>query len=274
MTETTNSAWEVLSDAPALEIARRGGAVRLRLRRPERLNAFDSQLSEDFLAALQRLAGDDTVRSILITGTGRAFSAGADIKSEFAGGVSPEVVRRDMQAVTNPTIRALRELAKPVVAAVNGVAAGLGCSIALACDLVIAAESAYFLLAFANIGLTIDGGASMLVAARAGFGRALTMALLAERIPAQQALAWGLADRVVPDDELVSECEELAVRLACGPTRSYAASKQAVNATVLFGIAEALDREASLQAQMAASSDFAEGVRAFTEGRAPRFDGQ
>ena len=274
MTDVIATDWETVEESPGLRTARRGGVVRLELHRPDRLNAFDASLAADFLAALQRVSDSDDVRCVLITGAGRAFSAGADVKSEFAGGVDAEVVQRDMRAITNPTIQALRDMPKPVIAAVNGPAAGVGCSIALACDVVLAAESAYFLLAFANIGLTIDGGASVLVAARAGLGRAMTMALFAERVPAHQALAWGLADQVIADDQLIAEGEALALRLAGGATRSFAASKQAINAGALAGIAQALDREAGLQAQMAESADFAEGVRAFGERRLPRFEGR
>jgi 2-(1,2-epoxy-1,2-dihydrophenyl)acetyl-CoA isomerase len=163
---------------------------------------------------------------------------------------------------------------KPVIAAVNGPAAGFGCSIAMASDVVIAAESAYCLLAFARIGLTPDGGASLIVGERAGLGRALRMGLLAERVLATEALAWGLADEVVPDGELQDRAESLAAQLASGPTRAYAATKHALNAALLPALAEQLEREATLQSQLVASEDFNEDLAAFTAGRPPRFRGR
>jgi enoyl-CoA hydratase/carnithine racemase len=173
----------------------------------------------------------------------------------------------------NPAVLTLREMPKPVIAAVNGPAAGVGCSFAVACDIVVAAESAYFLLAFANIGLAGDGGATITVPARVGLGRAGILALLAERLPAAEALRWGLADRVVPDAELDATTTELALRLASGPTRSYAATKQALNASMLRGLAEQLELETELQSQLAVSPDHEEGIAAFAEKRPAVFRG-
>jgi enoyl-CoA hydratase/carnithine racemase len=267
--------WELLEDHPTLSLTRRDGAVRVELRRPEALNAFDTELSHELLDALRRLGGDDTVRSVLLTGAGRAFSAGADIRSEFsAPGSRREATEVSLREVFNPMILELRRMPKPVIAAVNGPAAGVGCSIACACDLVIAAESAYFLMAFANIGLTPDGGATLTIPARIGLARAFVLTLLAERLPAAEALSWGLIDRVVADGELDGVCEELAVRLANGPTRSYAATKQALNAAALSGLAAQLELEARLQGDLAESHDFGEGVAAFAERRSPVFTGR
>jgi len=178
-----------------------------------------------------------------------------------------------MRSITTPTILAMRAMRKPIIAAVNGPAAGVGCSIALAADLVVAAESAFFLLAFANIGLTPDGGASLTVPARVGIGRAFVLALLAERLPAAEAVSWGLADRVVPDGELDGVADALVLRLAAGPTRSYAATKEAINRSTLGGLADALDTEARLQGRLTASADFAEGAAAFAAKRRPTFTG-
>ena len=265
--------WDLVADHPTLKLARRGGAARVQLHRPQALNAFDGELAREFLAVLRDLASDDGVRSVLITGAGRGFSAGADVKSQFSDDGARGVVEAEMRELTSPTIEILRSMPKPVIAAVNGPAAGVGCSIALACDLVVAAESAFFLLAFANIGLTPDGGASITVPARIGLGRAFTMALLAERVGAAEAVGWGLADRVVPDDRLVEATEALAARLAEGPTRAYAATKQAINAAQLGGLSAQLDLEARLQGELATSEDFAEGVGAFAQRRAPAFRG-
>jgi 2-(1,2-epoxy-1,2-dihydrophenyl)acetyl-CoA isomerase len=162
---------------------------------------------------------------------------------------------------------------KPVVAAVQGAAAGIGCSLALSCDLIVAAESSYFLLAFVNIGLVPDGGSSLLVPTRVGMARATELAMLGERLPASEALAWGLINRVVPDEELATVSEQLTVRLAQGPTRSYAGAKRALNAWLYAGIDQQLELEAQIQREMAGSADFAEGVAAFTAKRAPNFTG-
>ena len=163
---------------------------------------------------------------------------------------------------------------KPVLAAVNGPAVGIGCSLALACDLVLAADTAYFLLAFINIGLAPDGGSSVFVPARAGAGRAAEMAMLGERVPAAQGRAWGLVDRLVAADSFDAEVDALAEQLATGPTRAYAGAKEQLNARVYAGLDEQLELEASLQQEMAGSEDFGEGVLAFLEKRAARFTGK
>jgi 2-(1,2-epoxy-1,2-dihydrophenyl)acetyl-CoA isomerase len=160
-----------------------------------------------------------------------------------------------------------------VIAAVNGPAVGIGCSLALACDLIVAAESAYFLMAFVNIGLTLDGGASHTLPARVGHARAFEIAYLGERIAASQALDWGLINRVVPDGELRSVVEALAGKLAAGPPGSYAAIKRSINARLYDGFEDALELEAVLQQDRATSSDFGEGVMAFLEKRPPQFTG-
>ena len=162
---------------------------------------------------------------------------------------------------------------KPVLAAVNGPAVGIGCSLALACDLVVARESAYFLLAFVNIGLVPDGGSSLFVPARVGHARAAEMAMLGERIPALQALEWGLINRVAADEAFEAEVDALAEQLATGPTRSYAGAKAQLNAWMYTGMDEQLELEASLQQEMAGSGDFMEGVQAFLGKRKPEFKG-
>jgi 2-(1,2-epoxy-1,2-dihydrophenyl)acetyl-CoA isomerase len=171
-------------------------------------------------------------------------------------------------------ITGVREMPKPVVAAVNGPAAGIGCSLALACDLVVAAESSYFMLAFARIGLAPDGGASAFVQVRAGLGRGLEMALLGEAIPARKALDWGLINSVVTDQELPDQAAALAARLANGPTRAYAATKREFNAWVYAQLRQQLALEADEQQLLAATHDNAEGVGAFNEKRPAAFTGQ
>src|SRR4051812_11764211 len=255
--------------------ASNGAELRIVLDHPERMNAWDKQLGIDLLAAVELAAADPEVRVMTVTGAGRAFSSGADLREGFD--LSPDGVPDVGAALReryHPIITGVRRMPKPVIAAVNGAAVGIGCSLALACDLVIAAESAYLLLAFVNIGLAPDGGASVLVPARAGAGRAAEMALLGERVPAPTARAWGLVDRLTSDDTFAQEVDALAERLATGPTRAYAAAKAQLNARVYAGLEQQLELEASLQAELAGSADFREGVEAFVEKRPARFSGR
>jgi 2-(1,2-epoxy-1,2-dihydrophenyl)acetyl-CoA isomerase len=255
--------------------ASNGAGLRIELNRPESLNAWDKQLGTDLLAALQLAAGDDSVRAVTITGAGRAFCSGADLRAGFDA--APDG-RPDLGTALreryHPVITGVRRMPKPVLAAVNGAAVGIGCSLALACDIVLAAESAYFLLAFVNIGLLPDGGASVFVPARAGAGRAAEMALLGERVPAATGRAWGLVDRLVSDDSFAAEADALAERLATGPTRAYAGAKEQINARVYSGLEEQLELEAALQHEAAGSADFGEGVQAFLEKRPAKFEGE
>src|SRR4051794_26565277 len=257
-----------------VQVRRAEGVATLTLDRPQAMNAWDNDLAAAMKSALEEVTRDDAVRAVVITGNGRAFSAGADLKSGFDP--TPEGhpdLGQALRTRYHPIILGIREMPKPVIAAVNGVAAGIGCSLALACDLVIAAESAYFLLAFVNIGLVADGGSSFLIPERIGFARAAEMAMLGERVPAATALGWGLINRVVPDDELRGDVAALAARLAAGPTRSYAGTKRQLNAWMFARMEEQLELEATIQHELAASGDFAEGVRAFVEKRPARFAG-
>jgi 2-(1,2-epoxy-1,2-dihydrophenyl)acetyl-CoA isomerase len=256
-------------------LGRRDGELRITLNRPDALNAWNKQLGADLLAAVREAAADDGVRAVVITGAGRAFSSGADLRAGFDP--TPEGhpdVETVLHEVYHPIITGLRELPKPVLARVNGPAVGIGCSLALVCDLIVASESAYFLLAFVNIGLVPDGGSSLLLPERVGLARATEMAMLGERIPARQALEWGLINRVTADDELDAVVDELAARLAAGPTAAYAGIKRQFNAWLFTRMAEQLDLEASIQQSSAASGDFAEGVRAFLEKRPAAFSGR
>jgi 2-(1,2-epoxy-1,2-dihydrophenyl)acetyl-CoA isomerase len=251
-----------------------GTVGRLTLNRPETLNAWTAQFGSELKQAVQGEAADDSVRAVLVTGAGRGFSSGADLKAGFdpAEDGMPNI-RKELHEIYHPAIAGIRRLPKPVVAAVNGPAVGIGCSLALACDLVLAAESAFFGLAFVNIGLMPDGGSTALVPPAVGKARAFQMALLGERVPAPQALDWGLVNWMHPDGELMGEAETLVQRLAAGPTRSYASSKQALN-NFLYGDLEAqLELEAELQHALGRTKDFLEGAAAFVEKREPVFSG-
>jgi 2-(1,2-epoxy-1,2-dihydrophenyl)acetyl-CoA isomerase len=258
-----------------VSLTRREGAAWIELDRPDALNAWNTQLGDDLHAAVHAVADDDEVRAVIITGKGRAFSSGADLKQGFEPTAEghPDVHSRLTQ-VYHPIITTIRRMPKPVIAAVNGPAVGIGCSLALACDLVVAAESAYLLLAFVNIGLVPDGGSSLFIPARVGFTRAAEMALLGEKISATRAFDWNLINRVVADDEFPAAVEELAARFAAGPTRSFAGTKRQLNASVYPHMDDQLELEAGIQQEMAASGDFAEGVTAFVQKRTARFTGR
>ena len=266
--------WELARAYDTVNLHRRDGAAKVELNRPDALNAWSKQFGLDLREALEGLAADEDVRAVLITGAGRGFSSGADLKEGFEP--TPEG-RPDVQTrlteLYHPIMTTIREMPKPVVAGVNGPAVGIGASLAFCSDLVVAAESAYFLLAFVNIGLVPDGGSSLFLPARIGFTRAIEMALLGERVPAAKAVEWGLANRAVPDAEFPAAIDELVGRLAAGPTKSYAGTKRQLNRWVFTGMAEQLDVEADIQQEMAASDDFLEGVVAFTEKRQARFSG-
>lgn len=236
--------------------------------RPNRLNALSGDLMNDAAEVLERL--DDAVRVVVLRGVGRAFSAGADIAHED---LADPVDTGGIDAA-NRLVHAIRDAPVPVVAAVNGPAVGVGSSIALAADLTIAKESAYFYLAFANIGLMPDGGATALVPAAVGRARAGRMMFLAERIPAAQAERWGLISLCVPDADFESEIDAVVSQLADGPTSAYAATKRVLNATSLDVLGIALAREREEQSRLFGSTDFAEGLRAFSEKRRPNFAGK
>ena len=252
-----------------------GGTGRLTLNRPDSLNAWTAQFGHELRQVLDGEAADASVRAVLITGAGRGFSSGADLKAGFdphPDDSRPDV-RKELDEVYHPIIRGVRELPKPVIAAVNGAAVGIGASLAFACDLILAAESAFFGLAFVNIGLMPDGGSTLFVPAAVGKARAFQMALLGERVSAQQALDWGLVNQVHPGDKLMDEANALADKMAAGPTLSYASSKRALNNMLYPRMQEQLDLEAELQHELARSDDFVEGVSAFVEKREANFAG-
>jgi 2-(1,2-epoxy-1,2-dihydrophenyl)acetyl-CoA isomerase len=257
-----------------IDLTRDGSAARILLNRPEALNAWNEQFGRDLLDAVTTVSADDSIRALLITGAGRGFSSGADLKEQRSdGGGVPDLSAR-LKQVYHPIITGLREMPKPAIAAVNGPAVGIGCSLALACDLIVAAESAYFLLAFVNIGLIPDGGSTAFLPARVGYARAAEMAMLGERVPAEQALDWGLINRIVPDEDLDDAGDALLQLLAHGPTSSYAGSKRLLNRRMYADLAGQLDAEAEAQREQGQSQDFIEGVLAFVEKRPPNFTGR
>jgi len=253
----------------------RSGAVgRLTLNRPGSLNAWTPEFGHELRQVLEGEAASESVRAVLITGAGRGFSSGADLKAGFepADDGLPNL-RKELDEIYHPVITAVRTVEKPVIAAVNGPAVGIGCSLALACDLIMAAESAFFGLAFVNVGLMPDGGSTAFVPPAVGRARAFQMALLGERIPAPRALEWGLVNWVHPDDRLLAEADALLERMAAGPTRSYASSKRALNRFIYGDLDAQLGLEAELQHALGRTKDFFEGTAAFVEKRAPAFTG-
>jgi 2-(1,2-epoxy-1,2-dihydrophenyl)acetyl-CoA isomerase len=251
-----------------------GPVGRLTLNRPETLNAWTAEFGRELKDVIQGEAAQESVRAVLVTGAGRGFSSGADLKAGFepAEDGMPDI-KKELHGLYHPVIAGVRHLPKHVVAAVNGPAVGIGCSLALACDLVLAAESAYLGLAFVNIGLMPDGGSTAFVPPAVGKARAFQMALMGERIPAPQALDWGLVNWVHPDDRLMDEANSLVERLAAGPTRSYASSKRALNQFIYGDLDGQLELEAELQHELGRSKDFLEGAAAFVEKRDPAFTG-
>jgi 2-(1,2-epoxy-1,2-dihydrophenyl)acetyl-CoA isomerase len=252
------------------------GVAIVQLNRPEALNAWNRQFGEDLLAVLRDVRAEESVRAVLIEGAGRGFSSGADLK-DFGAETTPDG-RPDVYSTLthryHPIMVEIREMPKPVIASVRGPAVGIGCSLALCCDLILAAQSAYFLLAFVNIGLVPDGGSSLFVPARVGMARATELMMLGERLPAPRALEWGLINRVVPDERLDEESAALAARLAAGPTRSYAGTKRQLNNWLYERMEEQLELEAQIQREMASSDDFLEGAMAFVEKRQARYSGR
>jgi 2-(1,2-epoxy-1,2-dihydrophenyl)acetyl-CoA isomerase len=252
-----------------------GAVGRLTLNRPETLNAWTAEFGRDLKEVVEGEAARESIRAVMVTGAGRGFSSGADLKAGFDPHPDDGMpdVHKELAGVYHPAIAAIRGLEKPVVAAVNGPAVGIGCSLALACDLVTAAESAYFDLAFVKIGLMPDGGSTLLVPAAIGKARAFQMALLGERVGARQAQEWGLINFVHPDERLLDEAGALAERLAAGPTRALAAGKRALNRAVFGDLDGQLELEAELQHALARTQDFVAGVSAFAEKRQPSFQG-
>jgi 2-(1,2-epoxy-1,2-dihydrophenyl)acetyl-CoA isomerase len=250
------------------------GIARLTLNRPERLNSFNTQMHQEVRAALGTLK-PPAARVLVITGAGRGFCAGQDLNDRAVapGSAAPDLAD-SIERHYKPLVLALRALPLPVIAAVNGVAAGAGANIALACDLVIAARSASFVQAFAKLGLIPDSGGTWFLPRLVGTARALGLALLGEKLPAEQAAAWGLIWRCVEDAELASTVDALALQFASAPTRGLARTKQAIYEGFSRTLDQQLNVERDYQGELGRSADYAEGVAAFSEKRTPRFSGR
>jgi len=263
-----------MSTDNTVETTLENGVWTILLNRPDKLNSFNAEMSEAFHNAFIR-AQEDDVRAVLLTGAGRAFCAGQDLGDRDPRKMTeaPDL-GHTIETYYNPVLRCMRSLEKPIVCAVNGVAAGAGANIALACDLVLAAKSAKFIQAFAKIGLIPDSGGTWSLTRLLGEARAKGLALTAEPLKAETAEQWGLIWRAVDDDLLLTEANELAATLAAGPTLGLGMIKQAIHESQTRSLDEQLDLERDLQRTAGRTKDYAEGVAAFLEKRAPEFTGQ
>lgn len=264
-----------MSEYQFVRTSKDGAVAHLELNRPEVLNAWTGPFAAELLDALRVASADATVRAILLSGAGRAFSAGADVKGarEYLPNGAPDLSVRLREAY-NPVVLAVREAPKPVIGCMHGAAAGLGASLILACDLVVAAESSFLLLAFVNIAVMPDAGALRFLAERVGLIRAAELAMLGERLPAAKALDWGLVNAVHPDEEVQVAAMALAQRLAAGPTVALANIKRTLNETTQTELAAQVAIEAERQQDHAGTADWAEGRNAFIEKRRAQFQGR
>ena len=252
-----------------------GGVARITLNRPDRLNSFNTVMHGELASALDEAAGRDDLRAVLLTGAGRGFCAGQDLGDRnVAPGEAPVDLGDSVERYYAPLIRRLSTLAKPIVCAVNGVAAGAGANIALACDIVIAARSARFIQSFANIGLIPDSGGTWILPRLVGQARALGLALTGEPLPAETAAQWGLIWKCVDDDALAAEAGALAERFARGPTRGYAETRRLIRGAWTQSLDAELLIERDAMRELGMSEDYREGTSAFLAKRTPVFTGR
>jgi 2-(1,2-epoxy-1,2-dihydrophenyl)acetyl-CoA isomerase len=267
--------WEAVLAYETILFEIADGAARLTLNRPDRLNSFTVQMHGEMADALSKVERDADVRALLITGAGRGFCAGQDLSDRaVAPGADGLDLGESLENRYNPLVKRIVNLPKPVVCAVNGVAAGAGANIAFACDIVLAAKSAKFIQSFSNIGLVPDSGGTWILPRLAGHARAMGLALTGEALSAENAEHWGIIWRAIDDAELQAEADKLIAKLAGGPTRGLAAIKMAMRKGWDADLATQLDLERDLQRELGRSSDYREGVAAFGEKRAPKFSGR
>jgi 2-(1,2-epoxy-1,2-dihydrophenyl)acetyl-CoA isomerase len=251
------------------------GVATLTLNRPDKLNSFNTEMHREVRDAVRAVAADPAVRCLLLTGAGRGFCAGQDLSDRaVAPGAEVPDLGESLERFYNPLIRTLRTLEKPVVCAVNGVAAGAGANIAFAADIVLAARSASFVQAFCRIGLVPDSGGTWILPRLVGTARATALAMLGDKVSAEQAEAWGMIWKCVDDDKLTETAEGLARHLATQPTRGLALIKRAMQASATNTLDQQLDLERDFQRLAGRTQDYREGVAAFIEKRAPRFEGR
>ena len=259
---------------PTVLVSLDAGVLTITLNRPEKLNALNPEMHGLLRAALARAADEPEIRAVLLTGAGRAFCTGQDLAlRDVSPGAAPIDLSVSLGSDYNPLVRRLRALPKPVVCAVNGIAAGAGANLALACDLVIAARSATFVQAFSRLGLVPDSGGTFFLPRLVGTARAMGLALLAEPLGAERAEQWGLIWKVVDDARLADEAASIARALATGPTKGHGLLKKAMYASATNTLDAQLDLERDLQREAGLSEDYREGVTAFKEKRTPRFKG-
>jgi 2-(1,2-epoxy-1,2-dihydrophenyl)acetyl-CoA isomerase len=256
-------------------VSQDAGVLTVTLNRPDKLNAFNPEMHKALRRALEQALADAAVRAVLLTGAGRGFCAGQDLSERARSpGADPIDLSVSLGSYYNPLVRRLRELPKPVVCAVNGVAAGAGANLALACDLVLAARSASFVQAFSRLGLVPDSGGTWFLPRLVGPARAMGLALLAEKLSAEDAARWGLIWKALDDEKLMDEATALARSLATGPTKGYGLIKKALYSSWSNTLDAQLELERDLQREAGFSKDYREGVAAFMEKRKPDFQGR
>ncbi|MBS0390749.1 MAG: 2-(1,2-epoxy-1,2-dihydrophenyl)acetyl-CoA isomerase [Proteobacteria bacterium] len=252
------------------------GVARLTLNRPDKLNSFTGAMHSEVRTALDRIQGDTSIRVLVLSGAGRGFCAGQDLADPQMAALDGRMpdIGNVVENHYKPLILRLQNLRVPTIAAVNGTAAGAGCSIALACDLAVASDKASFLQAFSRIGLVPDTGGTWFLPQRVGMARAMGLALLADKLPAAKAAEWGLIWECVPDAEFIARIDALAAQLASMPTKALVRTRQAMHAAPTHTLEQQLSMEGGFMRELGWSHDYAEGVRAFMEKRAPHFTGE